>query len=304
MPKIVVVGSISTDFVVETKNQPAQGETVFGEDFSTSFGGKGANQAVACAKLGTKTSMIGAVGDDTFGEALIDNLTEYSINTDAVKTADTTPSGSAIITLYNRDNSIIYVAGANDKVKPDDITNQKELIQSADIVIVQNETPLETVEALIDQCAQHSVPLILNPAPARMLDQKWIDKINYLTPNETEFAEMFPGESMEEVLVRYPHKLIITLGEQGAMYHDGEKVITVPSYLVEPKNIVDTTGAGDTFNGALAVALANKLALTQAIRFANLAGSLSIQQKGAQGGIPTLEQMKESEYYEEAWHIK
>ena len=301
--KIIVVGSISTDFVVETHNQPAQGETVFGEDFNTSFGGKGANQAVACAKLGANTAMIGAVGDDTFGKALIDNLKDYHIDTKAIKTAKNTPSGSAIITLYNRDNSIIYVAGANNKVTPEDIKNQTDLIQSADMVIVQNETPLPTVENLIEVCHQLNVPLILNPAPARLFGQQWIDKTTYLTPNETEFAELFPGEEVEAVLKRYPNKLIITLGSKGALFHNGDQLVEVPAFLVDPEEVVDTTGAGDTFNGALAVALSNGLSLEEAIRFANLAGSLSIQQKGAQGGIPTLDEMKQSPHFDAKWNI-
>ncbi|PMB85066.1 ribokinase [Dolosicoccus paucivorans] len=304
MAKIVVVGSISTDFVVETNVKPAQGETVFGEDFNTSFGGKGANQAVACAKLGAQTAMIGAVGNDSFGQALIDNLESYHIDTSAVKVKENTPSGSAIITLYNRDNSIIYVGGANNKVTRSDIDDQVNLIQSADMVIVQNETPVETVQRLIEQCTACEVPIILNPAPARLLETKWLDQVTYLTPNETEFAELFSGETMDAVLSRYTNKLIITLGDQGAMFHDGKNVVTVPSYKVSPDDIVDTTGAGDTFNGALAVALANEFDLADAIRFANLAGGLSIQHKGAQGGIPTLDQMKESEHYEATWHIE
>lgn len=304
MAKIVVVGSISTDFVVETKVQPTQGETVFGEDFNTSFGGKGANQAVACAKLGAHTAMIGAVGDDSFGEELIQNLKHYDIDTSAVSIASEVPSGSAIITLYNQDNSIIYVAGANNKVTPQSIDDQLELIREANMVIVQNETPLSTVKRLIEQCAHLGVPLMLNPAPARLLEQEWIDQVAYLTPNETEFAELFPGQGMEDVLKEYPNQLIITLGSQGAMFYDGDKVITVPSYAVKPEDIIDTTGAGDTFNGALAIALAQGMALEESIQFANLAGSLSIQRKGAQGGIPTLQQMKESEHYESTWHIE
>lgn len=302
MVKMGVVGSISTDFVIECERRPQPGETVFGAGFSTGFGGKGANQAVAGARIGAATAMIGAVGDDDFGERLIANLKDQNINTDRVAVVAGVPSGVASITIADQDNAIIYVAGANDTVSAGDIEAAAELISGLDIVIVQNETPHAAVTALIDLCHNAPTRLILNPAPARALAVEYIDKVDYLTPNETEFAVLFPGEDMATVAARYPNKLIVTLGAQGAMFHDGTQLVTVPAYPVA--QVVDTTGAGDTFNGALAVAIASGLPLAESIRFANLAGSLSIQKAGAQGGSPTLDDMKGSAHYQETWHIK
>lgn len=302
MIKVGVVGSISTDFVIECERRPQPGETVFGQHFSTSFGGKGANQAVASARLGADTYMVGAVGADDFGQRLIANLKAQAVNTDHVSIVNGVPSGVASITIAEQDNAIIYVAGANDAVTATDIRAVAQLIADLDIVIVQNETPQDAVTALIDLCAASPTKLILNPAPARALGTDYIEKVDYLTPNETEFAVLFPGQDMQAVAAQYPNKLIVTLGAQGAVFHDGSQFVEVPAYPVA--KIVDTTGAGDTFNGALAVAIASGLPVADSIGFANLAGSLSVQKAGAQTGSPTLEEMKGSVHYQEAWHIK
>lgn len=304
MPKITVVGSISTDFVVETDKRPSMGETVEGKTFNTSFGGKGANQAVASARLGAETHMLGAVGQDTFGEELLNNLRTNHIFVENVERV-THSSGSAFITLYNRDNSIIYVPGANGAYSPDRLealVNGQTVIQKSDIVLVQNETPEETVNKLIERCHELNVPLLLNPAPARGLDQNLIEKVAFLTPNETEFEVLFPGETMEDVLKQYPNKLIVTLGSKGSTYFDGKSVQVIPSLTVA--NVVDTTGAGDTFNGAFAFAFASGLPIKDSIQFANIAAGLSIQKVGAQTGAPTLDQMKEHDHFEKAWHFK
>lgn len=304
MPNITVVGSISTDFVVETEKRPSMGETVEGKGFSTSFGGKGANQAVAAARLGAKTHMLGAVGQDTFGDELLNNLEKNRISVSGVERV-TRSSGSAIITLYQQDNSIIYVPGANGEYsseKLEALIEQQSTLQESDIVMVQNETPEDTVNKLIEKCDELNVPLLLNPAPARALNQALIEKVSFLTPNETEFDVLFPGEKMDDVLRRYPNKLIITLGSRGSTFFDGESIKVVPSLKVE--NVVDTTGAGDTFNGAFAFAYASGLPIEDSIHFGNIAAGLSIQKVGAQTGAPTLEQMKEHERFEKAWHFK
>ncbi|MBG9982391.1 ribokinase [Aerococcaceae bacterium DSM 111020] len=302
MVKIGVVGSISTDFVVEAQRRPLVGETVYGNDFGTSFGGKGANQAVAAARLGGEVFMAGSVGDDSFGSSLLNNLQANNIDTQSVKKSQDMPSGSAIITIAEGDNSIIYVAGANDNYKPEDVDQIADLISTLDIVIVQNETPIDSIERLIEYCNHYKVPIIANPAPARAFSSKSLKKIDFLTPNETEFELLYPNEDMEDVLKKNANKLIITLGSKGAVFYDGNEILLVPSY--KPSSIEDTTGAGDTFNGALAVAIANNFRLYEAIKFANLAASISIQKKGAQGGSPTIKQMREHEHYEEKWDIK
>lgn len=302
MGKITVVGSISTDFIVSTDRRPEVGETVEGKGFNTAFGGKGANQAVVAARLGKETHMVGAVGGDEFAERLLDNLKENHISVNNVERVTHLPSGSALITLADGDNSIIYVPGANAKVTTKEIDKAANDIQESDMVLVQNETPQSTVDYLINKCSEWEISILLNPAPARKISQEYVEAVNYLTPNETEFALLFPNQSMEEVLERYPDKLMITLGEKGVVYHDGEKVVTVPSYHV--KKVVDTTGAGDTFNGAFAVARTSGLSMEQSIKFANLAAAVSIQKKGAQAGAPTLEEMKGLNEYEEEWDIK
>lgn len=299
MVRIGVVGSISTDFVVEASRRPEQGETIFGASFDTSFGGKGANQAVASARLGAETFMVGAVGHDTFAERLLDNLKKEGINTDAVQNVSGVPSGSAVITLVEQDNSIIYVAGANDEVRPGDIDG--ELVAGLDIVLVQNETPVATIERLIDVCNEVDTPIIVNPAPGREMSEAYIEKVDYLTPNESEFKMLFPGESLESILKRYPNKLIVTLGSEGAVFFDGAAVQRIPA--VDVQAVVDTTGAGDTFNGAFAFAVASGLDLVEGVRFANLAGSLSITKKGAQAGMPTLDALRLHDGFCSEWKL-
>lgn len=301
MSKLTVVGSISTDFVVEVARRPLLGETVEGKNFSTSFGGKGANQAVAAARLGGQVQMVGTVGMDNFGDELIRNMEANQIDVKHVERVTHLPSGSAHIQIENGDNAIVYIAGANNALTEERIRNLTKVLQNSDIVIVQNEVPQETIEVLIEECNRLAVPLLLNPAPARSFPEKLLEKVTFLTPNESEFGILFPGQAMEEVLQKYPHKLLITMGSKGVRYHDGEQVQLVPAYRTTP---VDTTGAGDTFNGAFAVAYTNGLTVEDSIRFGNLAASLSIQKKGAQGGIPTLEELKRSEYFEKEWHIK
>lgn len=299
MPKLTVVGSISTDFVIETDKQPLTGETVEGNHFSTSFGGKGANQAIAAARLGAEVSMVGAVGKDSFGKDLLDNLSDHNVSIKGVEKVDE-PSGTAFITLHKGDNSIIYVPGANGSYNSERLQTfmkDKQTIQTSDLVMVQNETPEDTVHQLIETCFKWEVPLLLNPAPARSLDTDLIEKVTFLTPNETECAVLFPDEEMEDVLKRYPNKLIITLGSKGAIFFDGESIQHVLS--LEVKNVVDTTGAGDTFNGAFAFANTSGFSIKESIQFANFAAGLSIQKMGAQSGSPTLEELKKSAGFNE-----
>lgn len=304
MAKLTVIGSISTDFVVETDRRPLMGETVEGKAFSTSFGGKGANQAVAAARLGAETIMLGAVGRDAFGDELLANLKKNRVSVNNVERV-TQSSGSAFITLVDGDNSIIYVPGANGVYSAElleQVFEKESIFQQTDLVLVQNETPVETVEYVIKRCSELNIPLLLNPAPARELKRSLIEKVAFLTPNETECDVLFPGEKHENLLVRYPNKLIITLGSKGAAFHDGEQIQVIPSLSVE--KVVDTTGAGDTFNGAFAFAYASGLNIADSVKFGNLAAGLSIQKAGAQTGAPTLEQMKEHENFEKVWNFK
>ena len=301
MKKIMVIGSISTDFNVQTDRRPKVGETVKGQRFSTSFGGKGANQAVAAARLGANVHMVGTVGSDEFGHLLIDNLEANGISTTLVEQVNNVESGSAHIILADNDNSIIYIPGANNEFKEERLDKLKDEMKTAEYVIIQNEIPMPIISGLIEICDELSVKIIYNPAPAEEMDLDLIDKVTYFTPNENEFSLLFPELTLEEGLKTYPNKLIITLGSKGVAYSNGEEIIQIPSYKVKVK---DTTGAGDTFNGALAYALSVDADLKTSIRFANLVAAISIQKDGAQGGMPTLEEVIRNEDFNPEWTIQ
>lgn len=288
---ITVVGSINMDLVVGTERFPKQGETVLGNLYTTVPGGKGANQAVAAARLGGTVRMIGAVGTDPFGDELVENLENEGVDVSKVKRVEG-PSGIANILLSEGDNRIIVVPGANHQLTPEDIDHCEAAIASSELVVLQLEIPIPSVLRTLEIARRNQVPVILNPAPADGFSPEFLQYEPILTPNESEAAMMF-GENWEQALEAHPNRLIVTLGRDGARYYDGERHIVVPGIQV---NAVDTTGAGDTFNGALAVALAEMMRLEDAIRFANAAASLSVEQFGAQGGMPgrgqTVERMK------------
>lgn len=285
---ITVIGSINMDIVCQTNVFPQQGETILGERFETIPGGKGANQAVAAARVGANVAMVGAVGQDSFGPALTNTLQNEGIDTTAVATV-TTNTGIANIILFEQDNRIIVVPGANFDVTPEMVASHEALLAKSKLVVMQLEIPVATVEATLALCERLNVPVLLNPAPARSFNSEWMDKIAYLTPNETECAFMF-GDEVEATLAKYPNKLIVTLGGDGAMYHNGTKIVKVAGFKATP---VDTTGAGDTFNGAFAAKIVTGASVEEAVQFANAAGSLSVEKFGAQGGMPTTEEIME-----------
>lgn len=291
MAKICVIGSSSMDLVVTSSRRPGAGETVLGESFKTVPGGKGANQAVAAARLGGEVTMIGRVGDDAFGQDILNNFKANAVNTQNVKPVTHSESGTAHIILAEGDNSIVFVEAANREVTPAYVDQAAEVIRNADIVLIQQEIPEETVVRVSSLCAEYGTPLLLNPAPARTVPQEVIDNAAYITPNEHEAEILFQGMSPAEALRKYPNKLFITEGSKGVRYFDGAEEILVPTYKVEA---VDTTGAGDTFNAAFAVALAEGKPLQESIRFANRAASLSVTKFGAQGGMPTRDEVEES----------
>lgn len=279
------------DLVVTSSRRPGAGETVLGDSFKTVPGGKGANQAVAAARLGGEVTMIGRVGDDAFGKDIVENFRANAVNTQNVKPVTHLESGTAHIILAEGDNSIVVVEAANREVTPAYVDEAAEVIRDADIVLIQQEIPEETVVHVSALCAEFGTPLLLNPAPARTLPQEVIDNAAYITPNEHEAEILFQGMSPAQALRQYPNKLFITEGSKGVRYFDGTDEILVPTYKVEA---VDTTGAGDTFNAAFAVALAEGKALQESIRFANRAASLSVTKFGAQGGMPTRDEVEES----------
>ncbi|WHY29851.1 ribokinase [Bacillus wiedmannii] len=292
MPNIAVVGSISMDLVAVSKKRPKAGETVIGEAFHTIPGGKGANQAVASARLGANVAMVGAVGKDNYGTVVKSNLENERVFIDYVVPVTDAATGIAHIVLAEEDNSIVVVQGANALVNESVVDRSKDLLIKADMVVLQLEIPLETVKYVLAICEEHNIPVMLNPAPAQVLSEDILEKATYITPNEHECRIVLDDftSPIEDLLAKYPNKLLMTEGSEGVRFHNGTEIVHVPSIAVD---VVDTTGAGDTFNGALAVALSEGETLQKAIRFANVAGGLSVTKLGAQGGMPTRDRVRE-----------
>ena len=288
MKHIYVVGSMSMDLVVSTDQVPSKGETVLGNTFFTTPGGKGANQAVAAARLGDHVHMVGCIGNDTLGEQILKNFKNNHVNVEYVKKEEG-PSGTAHITLADNDNSIIVVPSANNKVTATLVEAALSKANKGDIVLLQQEIPADVVTHAVHYCYENELTSILNPAPYRDISDDVLEQVTYLTPNETESENMFEGD-IDQALERYPDKLIVTQGALGAVFYDGLEQVEIKGIEREVK---DTTGAGDTFNGALAVGLQKGYSLAKAIAFANVAASHSVTEFGAQGGMPTLNDLKE-----------
>lgn len=299
MAKILVVGSSNTDMVVKSAHLPLPGETVLGGQFFSFAGGKGANQAVAAAKLGGDVSFLAKVGNDTLGKIAVEGFKKEGVDVTHIITDPESHSGVALIMVEDfGENCISVASGANGKFTPLDIENASELLEKASFVLVQLEIPLETVTALVDKAFAHGVPVILNPAPARPLSDELISKLFIITPNETE-AELLTGEKVTDemsaskaakILREKGAKLvIITLGAKGAFLLSDQEEILIPSIQV---NAVDTTAAGDTFNGALTVALSEGMEIKAAIRFANQAAAISVTRMGAQSSQPYRSELK------------
>ena len=279
MGKIGVVGSINMDMTVKAERIPLKGETVKGGELKYIPGGKGANQAVAMAKLGAKVEMFGCVGDDAAGASLIKNLQVAGI-----------PTGLAMITVGNNDNTIVVVAGTNDCVDISYVDEVKDSLLECEIVLLQHEIPQETVEYVTRLCEENGVKVVLNPGPARPVKQEILEKVTYLTPNEHEAVILFGRNvSFEDMMKKYPEKLVITQGSRGVStcLKNGE-VVLVPA---RKSNVVDTTGAGDTLNGAFTVAITEGMDIKKALAFANTAAGLSTEKFGAQGGMPSRDEV-------------
>ncbi|MDY4574870.1 MAG: ribokinase [Intestinibacter sp.] len=289
--KLAVVGSINTDMTVTAERIPLKGETLLGDSISYIPGGKGANQAVAMAKLGAEVEMFGCIGDDSNGQKMIENMKNVGIKTEHIKVLEGVPTGIAMITVGENDNTIIVVPGANGKVDKDYVDGIKDVLQTYDMVVLQHEIPLDTVHYIVEFCAEKNIPVVLNPAPAAKVPMEIIEKVTYLTPNEHEAVLIFGDEmTTEELLKKYPEKLLITQGSRGVStcLKSGE-ILTVPA---RPAKVVDTTGAGDTLNGAFSVQIANGANIKDALTFANTAASLSTEKFGAQSGMPTVQEVE------------
>lgn len=296
---IFVIGSSNTDMVIHSARLPRPGETIMGGDFLMNAGGKGANQAVAAARLNGRVYFVANVGNDVFGQQAIEQFVKEKIDTEFISVDTIHPSGVALINVDAQGENCITVApGANAYLTHSQLTRVLEQITPRDLVLAQLEIPMATIEYLVQACSGHGVRIILNPAPARPLNDALMKKIFLLTPNEGE-AEFLTGISItEHASIRKAadclHQkgvanVIITLGKRGAYWSSlqGNGFIAAPD-----AKAVDTTAAGDCFNGALAVALADDKTLEDATRFACQAASLSVTKLGAQASMPTLEDLK------------
>lgn len=297
---IVVIGSLNMDMVVRTSRAPEAGETLFGHTFTLSPGGKGANQAVAAARLGGDVLMIGRVGRDTFGREMLEVIQQERINTEYISVSQDQMTGVASIVLEeNGENRIIVVPGANVDLSIEDICALESVICSAELVIMQLEMDMAMSEQAAAIAYAHNIPIILNPAPARELSEEILRYVTYLTPNETE-AGILAGicvdsidsaEQAARVLVdKGIQHVIVTLGAQGALIVNQEGTVHVPGY---PVRAVDTVAAGDSFNGALAVQLNRGKSLVEAVSFACAVGALTVGKQGAITSLPYLEEVEQ-----------
>lgn len=292
MKKIIVVGSANTDMVVKIDKHPLPGETRLGGDFFMNAGGKGANQAVAAARLGGNVAFVAKVGNDIFGKQTLDGLTNEQIDTSHVFIDETAPSGTALIIVNAEgENSIVVASGANAKLSVEDVNSIVDLTDTA-FILIQLETPIETVTAVINAAKKNGTHVILNPAPAQPLTDAILDGLFLLVPNESE-ATILTGievsdvasasKAADAILQRGVSHVIITLGKQGAYFKSLYKEFVIPAPVV---TAVDTTAAGDTFCGALIVAKTEGKDWEEAIQFAIAAASLSVTRMGAQASIP------------------
>ncbi|MEP6611144.1 MAG: ribokinase [Mucilaginibacter sp.] len=297
-PYIVVVGSSNTDMVVKAARLPAPGETILGGTFMMNAGGKGANQAVAAARLGGNVIFIAKTGEDIFGKQAIELFKQEGIDTRHIISDAENPSGVALITVdANGENCIVVASGANAALKPADLQPAKHIIENPALILVQLEIPLETVEHVVNLAAAKNVKVVLNPAPACSLSDELLRNISIITPNETEAALLtgikVTGRESAEAAARVLaakgiETVIITMGAEGALLlHNGQCHI----FAAPVCDAVDTTAAGDVFNGALVVALFNGQSILDAVPFAIKVASISVTRMGAQASAPYLHEL-------------
>ncbi|WP_407270040.1 ribokinase [Radiobacillus sp. PE A8.2] len=290
MKRIAVVGSINIDYFVESNKLPKFGETVMGNNFFMDLGGKGANQAVAVARLGGDVTLFGSIGNDEQRVLLINHFQNEKVGIDHLNVVEGVSTGAAFIQLFHSENRIIIVPGANEYTNANYSKKIKNQLLQYDVFLFQLEIPIETLEFLIPILHEHNKTIILDPAPAEKLDKDLLDQVTYLTPNEHEFATVLGHEEkISDTLIKYPNKVIVTCGEKGVVYHNGNKIVTIPARKVKA---IDTTGAGDTFTGAFTVAVSKGKPLEECIQYGVYAASLSVMKKGAQAGMPFHDQLE------------
>ncbi|NMB00671.1 MAG: ribokinase [Firmicutes bacterium] len=299
-PKILVIGSFMMDLVVRTPRVPDNGETVIGSSFRRFPGGKGANQAVSAARLGAQVTMVGKLGYDVYGDEMQDALNKEGIRTEYILRDKDASTGVGFVTLDETtgNNRIVVVPGANLRYSPEDLACIEDVVRNSDLLMLQLEMDMRLIEAAVMMAEKHDVPVILNPAPAQSLADELLEKVTYLTPNETE-AQILTGvqvvdrqsaeRAAQALLEKGIRKVVITLGHHGAMIADQSATELVPAFST---SVVDTVAAGDGFNGALAVAVAQGTPLPEAVRFANAVGALVVTREGAIPSLPSAQEVK------------
>ena len=297
MNKIVVIGSSNTDMVVRSERLPRPGESVIGGGFMMAGGGKGANQAVAVARMGHRVLFAAAVGNDMFGDAAVAAYKRFGIDTTYIARKDT-PSGVALIMVDGAgQNSISVALGANNILTVEDVMPALEQVESGDIVLLQLEIPMETVDACVAVAAAKGARVVLNPAPAAVVSEHTLSKLYLITPNQTEAQTLTGVDVTDEataqlaaqVLVSHGvERVVITMGSAGAYLYEEGKGVLIPACKV---SAVDTTAAGDVYNGALCAALAEGQSLQDALKFATKASAISVTRVGAQPSVPTREEV-------------
>ncbi len=292
---IVVVGSLNMDMVVNAPRHPQIGETILGGRFATFPGGKGANQAVAAARMGARVCMVGCVGDDGFGLELLRVARQDGIDTSHVSVDEKEATGIALITVDAEGrNTIVVASGANLSLSPRHLHTAKQSFSNVDVLVTQLESPLETVSEAIALAAQQGIRVVLNPAPAQPLGAEILSRVDYFIPNEREALQISGtntlDEAIEKLLALGVRNLIITLGEQGALLVSGDRRTQIPAY---PVKVVDTVAAGDAFVGAFATGLAEGLSLEAAARLGSAAAAISVTRPGAQPSLPTRTEVEQ-----------
>lgn len=295
--RIIVIGSSNTDMVVKSPVLPKPGETILGGTFLMNAGGKGANQAVAAARLGGNVTFVAKVGNDIFGKQSIEGFKKEKINSDFVFIDDEAPSGTALIMVNEEgENCIVVAPGANAQLLPADIQQVKDISEAA-IILMQLEIPIETIAAVLKIAKTNNQKVIINPAPAQKLPDELLNGLFLITPNETE-AGLLTGitvvdeatalQAADIFLSKGVQNVVITLGKQGAYFHNKDMKFKIDAPTVKA---MDTTAAGDTFSGAIAVAVTEKMEWKQAIQFAVKAASFSVARMGAQSSVPYRHEM-------------
>ncbi len=300
MKKILVIGSFMTDLVVQTPKVPVESETIIGSTFNRFTGGKGANQAVAAARLGGDVTMIGKLGEDDFGREHIDALKAENVNHQSVIYDSQSNTGVGNIVIdQNGNNRIVVIPGANLRLTEKDIASFENVIIDSDIVVLQLEIPMETVYKSIELAHKHGKTIILNPAPAQPIKSIYIDKVDYFIPNETEaslltnieVSSLETAEKAAETLLMQGYKnVIITLGSKGVLFKNSSEMKCVKAHTVKA---VDTTAAGDSFIGSFAYGLSNEMSVEQSLNLAVAASALTVTKLGAQPSLPKIDDVNE-----------